>query len=457
VNVSSVHAAPASAHHAPATHADDAAPTDVFAQLFATLLSAAPAKPAPVPVNQADGMSDLDAPEKTDKAEASDGASDAHTNEPVTVVTSLAALDPQLQAKLSRVVDRVREETGHDVTVAETFRAQSRQNRLFAQGRSAPGEVVTWTQHSKHTEGRAVDVQLDGGAAGSDAYRALQRIANEEGLATLGPRDPGHLELRGRGPQVSTETVPAAAEATITMNARPPRPAPVNGVAQVAEVAHVAKVAQVAQAQMSGSGSSGGKNNSGRSNGGESRSGYEAVGVSFASRNPATAATTPITAPAAGTESMARAERVMAIQDSAPARSLSQITMQVDAGNGATDRVHVSMRGASLSTTIDTADARAAQVMSTKTDELARALNKQGVELESVRVRTTETASAVTGAAASRSADANADAYRQSRFDRGDAWQQQQNQHERNRSQQQRNQHEERQQREQRQQRGSRT
>ena len=43
----------------------------------------------------------------------------------------------------------------------ETHRSQARQLDLYAQGRTEPGPIVTWTQHSAHTEGRAVDVIVD--------------------------------------------------------------------------------------------------------------------------------------------------------------------------------------------------------------------------------------------------------------------------------------------------------
>ena len=50
---------------------------------------------------------------------------------------------------------------GHEVTVVEAHRTQERQNFLFEQGRSRPGNVVTWTRNSNHTTGRAVDVMID--------------------------------------------------------------------------------------------------------------------------------------------------------------------------------------------------------------------------------------------------------------------------------------------------------
>src|SRR3569833_1846660 len=58
----------------------------------------------------------------------------AHHSSTDEVITSVDALDPQLQDKLARVVSRMREETGKKVTVNETLRTQDRQNMLFAQG-----------------------------------------------------------------------------------------------------------------------------------------------------------------------------------------------------------------------------------------------------------------------------------------------------------------------------------
>ena len=159
----------------------------------------------------------------------------------------------------------MKEETGLDVTVTETYRSQERQNALFAQGRETPGQVVTWTQNSKHTQGRAVDVTLGGGAE-MDAYATLQRIAREEGLHTLGAKDPGHLELFGSGRSLS-----AAAFANHSTSLTPKEPADAFGpgqmtearlmqlsqAAQMAEVSqvaapHVAEVAQVARPETPG-------------------------------------------------------------------------------------------------------------------------------------------------------------------------------------------------------------
>lgn len=47
---------------------------------------------------------------------------------------------------------------GLKVRITETYRSQKRQNELYAQGRTTPGHVVTWTKKSRHTSRRAWDI-----------------------------------------------------------------------------------------------------------------------------------------------------------------------------------------------------------------------------------------------------------------------------------------------------------
>jgi hypothetical protein len=378
------------------------------------------------------------------------------------VVRSVTALNPELQAKLARVIDRMQTETGHTVTIEETYRSQARQNALYAQGRDAAGPVVTWTENSKHTQGRAVDLLLDGGAAGPDAYATLQRIAKEEGLQTLGARDPGHLELPGSGAananflqpvapadasgpgQVSVsrlaQVAPVAQVAQVTVA----RPAP---VAQVASVAPVANPAQPGAAGANasvgaigaqfkqtkdGSDKSGtdGSGSSGSNAHGGQHNGYGVLSSSFTLDH---AGSVGAAAPVVGSTAAERTERILAASDKAPVRPLSQITMNVDAGNGATDKIQVSLRGNALNTTIDVADARAAQTMTSRSDELVRALNRDGMEVESMRVRAVaNTAAPIAAPTAQNTTDSSTS----SRFERGSQWQQQRDQSQNDRRQQ---------------------
>lgn len=173
-----------------------------------------------------------------------------------------AALDPELEARLARVEARMRA-AGQPIQVTETGRSPARQDWLFAQGRSRPGPVVTWTRDSRHESGRAVDVTVLG-PNDARGYALLQEYARAEGLATLGMRDPGHLELRdgatapavagGAADRVAADGVTRLgagisieeASATNTPALRVAAVAPVTPPAQPAAVARVAQVAQVA-------------------------------------------------------------------------------------------------------------------------------------------------------------------------------------------------------------------
>jgi uncharacterized protein YcbK (DUF882 family) len=452
-----------------------------FAGMFSNAVHSA--QPKPEPRKPREGTSELDRPEqeheeddegkKAKRAKARPTSSTTATNVTASsdeIVQSTAALDPELQAKLARVMARMRDETGHDVKVAETYRSQGRQDALFAQGRETPGPVVTWTRNSKHTQGRAVDLVLDGGKAGFDAYATLQRIAQEEGLRTLGARDPGHLELPGTA-AVKTFATHAGATADVTpMNSVEPADATGPGqvsiarlaqVAQVAQVsvaekpAQVARVATVARVEMPGNAvkneaptapstthpvtvaSEDAKGTSQRFGGGESGEkskgehkggGYSALAAAVAMRQAATQQASVGDVGATSYVSAAeRAAQVIAAYEDAPARPLSQITMNVDAGNGTTDRIQIAMRGSTLNARIDAADSHGAQAMNSRADELVKALSRDGIEVESLRVR----AASTTMVNAVSSTHTPADASNHSRSDRSNAWQQ----HERQRSQ----------------------
>lgn len=443
---------------------------DGFAGMFAGAVQSASPKPEP---KKPEGTSELDRPEEPAEDETDDDrkvkrarvrpAANAATNAEATgdIIRSAAALDPELQAKLARVTARMKGETGHDVTVTETYRSQERQNALFAQGREAPGSVVTWTRNSKHTQGRAVDVTLDGGVAGLDAYAALQRIAAEEGLRTLGARDPGHLELQGTKPSFPIDatslndahygaaspgqvSIARLGEVAQVAQVAVARPAQVARVATVVQPTHgdVAPIARRSTDESSDAGTSDG--NTGGNNG-QGERGYSALAAAVALResSPAPAASPVHTGGAASPVSPAeRAAQIIATYQDAPARPVSRLTMSVDAGNGVTDTVRIAMRGTSLGAAIDAGDVRGAQAMNARADELVRALAKDGIDVESLRVRaaaSTTTVASVTGG--SHASQTSSDASSHSRFERNDPWQSQQRQRSQDeRRQQQRNQ-----------------
>ena len=147
-----------------------------------------------------------------------------------------AELDAELRDRVQRVTERMQKEFGHRVEVVEGLRTPERQARLFEQGRSRSGPIVTWTRESRHIEGRAVDLKVDGTWQDPVAYGRLQKVAREEGLVTLGPRDPGHVELA----EPKTPTRTASVDASV-------RPAPAEGREAGSGMARVARVAAVAR------------------------------------------------------------------------------------------------------------------------------------------------------------------------------------------------------------------
>lgn len=63
-----------------------------------------------------------------------------------------------VKPRLVDVVMRAIELTKVDFKVIEGLRTKERQAQLYAQGRTAPGKVVTWALSSKHIDGLAVDL-----------------------------------------------------------------------------------------------------------------------------------------------------------------------------------------------------------------------------------------------------------------------------------------------------------
>ena len=70
-------------------------------------------------------------------------------------------LTPTAQ-KACRLFLKKCEEAGLNIFITETYRSQERQNELYAQGRTQPGKIVTWTLHSRHTSRRAWDIAVNG-------------------------------------------------------------------------------------------------------------------------------------------------------------------------------------------------------------------------------------------------------------------------------------------------------
>lgn len=213
---------------------DDTAGASSFAGIFAGAVT--PAQRHPPPHESKKGGDGGD-----DDRTSAKGARTSH------VERRLSRLAPEFRKPLERVIRRMKSEFGHDVTVVETVRDQARQDALFAQGRTAPGPVVTWTRNSRHTSGMAADLLIDGKYGNAEAYELLARIAREEGLHTLGPMDPGHVELGAGSEGARIRVLSASGERAANAHGQLAQLASIARVAEVAQVARVAEVARVAR------------------------------------------------------------------------------------------------------------------------------------------------------------------------------------------------------------------
>lgn len=95
-------------------------------------------------------------PKPTKESKASEWIADPRSEK------NLATVQPQLQ-KLGRELLRRLAAEGLTFKVTSGNRTQAEQDALYAQGRTKPGKVVTWTRRSRHIGGRAIDLTLFSG------------------------------------------------------------------------------------------------------------------------------------------------------------------------------------------------------------------------------------------------------------------------------------------------------
>jgi len=111
-------------------------------------------------------------------------------------------LVPELQILYLRFCEEM-ELAGISHILTCTRRTQEEQDELFAQGRSKPGKIVTWTHNSKHVEGKAFDIAvLMNGKVSWDGkdYEKPGEIGESIGLEWggnwAGKRDLPHFQLK---------------------------------------------------------------------------------------------------------------------------------------------------------------------------------------------------------------------------------------------------------------------
>lgn len=94
-------------------------------------------------------------------------------------ISKLQELKPEFRVKVEQLMKQGLQK-GLRPEIVEAKRSQSRQEELYEQGRTKPGNIVTWTRNSMHTNGLAVDIaQLD--EKGQITYNAKDNFWEEMG------------------------------------------------------------------------------------------------------------------------------------------------------------------------------------------------------------------------------------------------------------------------------------
>jgi len=344
-------------------------------------------------------------PTRTNERTASSTTTPATTTTPVIITRAsvpemerdIAQLTPEFRQRLQRVMERMRLEFGHEVTIVETVRSPERQAALFAQGRTTPGPVVTWTRDSKHSKGLAADLMVDGKWENPLGYAHLQLVAKQEGLRTLGARDPGHVELSADG-SVSAETLGALlgdlggeagddarkVRADMQQTSRDDSAAAMARVANVAQVARVSSVSQVARvATVARPEAAGSRAESG---------GNEAVSP-LASSGPMPAymvdgsAAARLAAPVGNVNMADRISQLMDLQASQAAKPMNSMLLRMDNATGIEDQIRIDMRGTSVDARLGLGSAQQAADLGSRVSELREALERRGLAPDELRVQ----------------------------------------------------------------------
>jgi peptidoglycan L-alanyl-D-glutamate endopeptidase CwlK len=72
---------------------------------------------------------------------------------------SIEDLTPETQELYNKFAV-IMKSKGINYIVTCTFRSQDEQNSLFEQGRTKPGQIVTWARKSRHTDREAFDIAI---------------------------------------------------------------------------------------------------------------------------------------------------------------------------------------------------------------------------------------------------------------------------------------------------------
>ena len=331
------------------------------------------------------------------------------------VQTDIAKLAPAFRERLERVIERMRQEYGHAVRVVETVRSQARQDALYAQGRTAPGPVVTWTRNSKHGKGMAADLIIDEAWQNPEGYAHLADIAKEEGLRTLGTRDAGHVEMSGEA-GVSGETLgallsdlqgdagDAARQVRADVNTETEAESRASTMARVANVAQVARVATVASVAAVAKVATVARPGDAMPQHAPASDAYSPLAVSGI---PATVTSSDtamhIATPISSVNLADRISHLMDLQATQDAKPLNSVLLRMGNASGIEDQIRVDTRGTSVDARLGLGNAQQAAALSDRLGELREALERRGLTADGVRVQAAPTVRTIDGAAAARS------------------------------------------------------
>jgi hypothetical protein len=418
--------------------------TNAFAATLANVMHTPTAPPKP---DKRDANSELDVRPAAVGDRANNGkpafaaAAEARTAAAATPVGSANAdadaLNPDFRTRLGRVIARMHDEFGKDVQLVEGFRTQSRQDFLYDQGRSRPGDVVTWTKSSKHTLGLAADVTIDGSYKDSAGFQQLAQVAAQEGLRTLGARDPGHVELPTRGgaaawgasadvvnidDNVSRAIGIAMDQSSAVGNTRDDNDSlgSFNGILSRAGRGSATGAPPIQMPSMSGAG---GGMNGGMNSGLSQRDSDDSRKDSLKSADTARVAVVADVASVAqvaqvaqaahageatrvqqpfpgapiahtavvgnGSDAADKVGRMLDVRDATPAQPLSHVTLNIDNAAGGSDKITVQLRGGAVDTAISLGDPNRADKMSLRVGELQHALEQHGLDATAIRVAST--------------------------------------------------------------------
>jgi hypothetical protein len=89
--------------------------------------------------------------------------------------------------------------------------------------------------------------------------------------------------------------------------------------------------------------------------------------------------------------SVDRVREILDLRESAAERPLSSVLLRLDSPDGGEDRIRIGLRGTSLGAAFDMADRNVAEDLGRNLAELARSVERQGLEPEQLLVRSSAT------------------------------------------------------------------